>query len=113
THVPPPRVPGDVSPRSKLTLLMLCLTLGPFGVHDIYIGKWEGFFLKFFTANWLLIGWFTDIAKVIRGTYWDREERPVSEWRIEPAEENKRKEWTIRIIVIALWILGPICGKEP
>ena len=52
--------------KSRTTALLLCIFLGFFGAHKFYEGKTGLGFLYLFTAGLFLVGWITDIFKILK-----------------------------------------------
>jgi hypothetical protein len=78
-----PRTPTPVvnpSDRNRLTTLLLCLFLGPFGAHRFYVGKVGTGFLWLFTLGFLGIGVVYDLIFIATGEFRDDRERRVVRW---------------------------------
>ena len=56
---------GDRSPKSWGKSLLLSVFLGPFGIHEFYLGNKVFGVLKLITLNLLLIGWIIDVANIL------------------------------------------------
>ena len=58
---------------SKKKIIALALAIFPytgiFGIHDFYLGKKVNGFLKLFTLNFCMFGWFIDIIMILIGKY--------------------------------------------
>ena len=61
---------APVSPRSRWLAFILCLFLGPVGVHRFYVGKVGTGLLYLFTGG-LLIGWILDLFALLFGWFRD------------------------------------------
>lgn len=59
------------SSKSKFIALLLCIFLGPLGIHRFYVGKMGTGLLYLFTAGLFGIGWAVDIIKICLGTFTD------------------------------------------
>lgn len=92
----------QLSSEKKLTLLLLCLLFGIFGVHRFYTGKHltGGFQLLLIALVGLILGfevkslwplgiatcgifllwWIVDILRIIMGKFTDKEGRPIIDW---------------------------------
>ena len=66
------------SDKKKVVAALLCLFIGPFGVHRFYVGKVGTGILMFFTAGGALIWWIIDFVKIIKGSFTDKEDRGLS-----------------------------------
>jgi len=68
------------SDKSRKTAFLLCLFGGIFGLHQFYVMRIGKGFLYFFTAGLFVIGWFTDLFKILTGTYRDNVGAVLREW---------------------------------
>lgn len=61
----------NVKVKSKALLLFLTIWpyTGLFGFHDLYLGDRKKFYRKFTSLNYLVFGWFYDIAMVLLNKY--------------------------------------------
>lgn len=71
---------GEVSPKSRLAALLLCIFLGGFGVHRFYAGKIGTGVLWLLTGGLLGIGWIIDIIIIACGSMKDAYGLPITEW---------------------------------
>lgn len=71
---------GDVSPRSRVVTILLCLLLGGFGVHRFYAGKIGTGILMIVTLGGLGIWYIADLILVIFGAFRDKEGRRIYRW---------------------------------
>lgn len=69
-------VPG-VSKKNKMVALLLCIFLGPFGVHRFYVGKIGTGLLYLFTGGLLGIGWIIDLILIAIGSFKDQFDLPL------------------------------------
>lgn len=67
----------DVSPKSGITTLILCLFLGWFGGHRFYSGYTGLGFLYMFTAGLFFIGWIVDLINILSGRYRDKDNKLI------------------------------------
>jgi hypothetical protein len=70
----------DISPRSRLIALLLCVLFGYFGVHRFYVDRVPSGVLWLLTGGLLGIGWFVDIILIATGNFRDRDDLPVLDW---------------------------------
>lgn len=56
---------NNVKLVNKWTIFILCLFLGPFGIHKFYQGKIGIGILYFFTCGIFLIGWVIDLISIL------------------------------------------------
>jgi len=68
---------NGVSPKSKMTALLLCIFLGYFGAHKFYVGKIGSGILYLFTCGIFGIGWFIDIILILCGSFKDSNNMPL------------------------------------
>lgn len=60
-----------VSPKSKLTALLLCIFLGGLGIHRFYVGKAGTGILYLLTAGLCGIGVLVDLIQIACGNFKD------------------------------------------
>ena len=70
----------QVSPRSRLMALFLCLILGWIGVHRFYLDRAGTGFAMFFTMGGFGVWWFIDIILITIGLLNDNDGLPVKNW---------------------------------
>lgn len=68
---------SQVSPKSQIVALLLCIFLGLFGAHRFYVGKAGTGLLYLFTGGLLGIGWIVDIFVIAAGCFTDLSRLPV------------------------------------
>ncbi len=68
---------SDISPKSGITTLLLCLFLGFYGGHRFYSGHTGLGMLYLFTAGLFFIGWIVDLIKIINGSYRDKDNKLI------------------------------------
>jgi TM2 domain-containing membrane protein YozV len=71
---------GDISPKSRLVALILCLLLGVFGVHRFYVGKVGTGVLQLLTLGGFGIWVIIDLILILTGTFRDIDRRPLLRW---------------------------------
>lgn len=70
----------EVSEKSRLVALLLCIFLGCFGVHRFYLGKIGTGIIWLFTFGCLGIGTLIDVILIACGSMKDKNGFPVAEW---------------------------------
>lgn len=65
------------SDKKRGTAFLLCLIGGFFGLHQFYVGKIGKGLLYAFTAGLFMIGWFSDLVKIINRTFTDNAGNPL------------------------------------
>lgn len=73
-------VPIPVSPKSRLATLLLCFSLGVFGIHRFYVGKVGTGNIWLLTAGVFRIGSLTDFIMIICGAFKDQYGLEVKVW---------------------------------
>lgn len=71
---------SEVSEKSRLVALLLCIFLGCFGVHRFYLGKSGTGVIWLLTAGCFGIGCIIDIIFIACGYMKDKQELPVVVW---------------------------------
>jgi len=71
---------ADVSPRSRLVVLLLCLFFGALGVHRFYVGKIGTGVLWLLTVGLLGIGALVDFIMIGAGSFRDANGLRVLDW---------------------------------
>lgn len=69
-----------ISPKPRLTTLLLCVFLGTFGVHRFYVGKIGSGFLYMISLGGYGIGVLIDLISIITGTFKDMYGNYVVKW---------------------------------
>ncbi len=72
----------DVSEKSRLAALLLCLFLGWLGVHRFYVGKIGTGVLMIFTFGGLGIWTLIDLIMIIVGGFKDVDGKFVLDWQV-------------------------------
>ncbi len=71
---------SDISPKSRLVALLLCIIFGALGFHRFYVGKVGTGLLMLLTLGgfgiWVLI----DTILILTGSFTDSEGRTVFRW---------------------------------
>ena len=71
---------GYVSDRRILVALLLCIFLGPLGIHRFYVGTVGTGILWLLTGGLFGIGWLIDLILIAAGVFRDGDGLPVREW---------------------------------
>ena len=71
---------SEISEKKRLPALLLCLLLGPLGIHRFYVGKIGTGILWLLTVGILGIGALVDLIMIIMGSFADKYGRAVREW---------------------------------
>jgi TM2 domain-containing membrane protein YozV len=74
---------SDISPKSRLAALLLCIFFGVFGVHRFYVGKVGTGILQLITIGGLGIWAMVDVILIVVGSFTDADGRRVFQW-VEP-----------------------------
>lgn len=69
------------SSKSRTVALLLCLFLGPLGIHRFYVGKIGTGIVWLLTLGCLGIGVLVDLIKIILGTFKDKSGAPLTRWQ--------------------------------
>ncbi len=67
----------NTSDKSKKVALLLCIFLGYLGAHRYYVGKIGTGILYTCTMGFFLIGWLSDLWKILMGTFRDNVGAPL------------------------------------
>ncbi len=71
---------AEVSEKKRLPALILCLLLGPLGIHRFYVGKIGTGILWLVTLGLLGIGALVDLIMIIVGSFTDKQGKALQEW---------------------------------
>ncbi len=74
---------NEISPKSRLAALLLCLFVGTFGAHRFYVRKIGTAILMIVTLGGLGIWTVVDLIFIAVGSFRDKEGRRVYRW-LEP-----------------------------
>ena len=67
---------GNYPYKSRVAVLLLCVFLGPLGVHRFYAGKVGTGILYLLTMGLFLVGWIFDLVRIASGEFLDANGRP-------------------------------------
>lgn len=70
----------ETSPKKILPAFLMCLFLGPLGVHRFYVGKIGTGVAQFLTFGGLGVWALIDLIILVVGQFRDKEGRILSEW---------------------------------
>lgn len=71
----------ELSEKSWLTTLLLCIFLGCLGIHRFYVGKTGTGIVWLLTCGCLGIGVIVDIIKIICGNFTDKDGKEIRDHR--------------------------------
>ena len=71
---------GEISEKSRIVALLLCIFLGGIGVHRFYLGKIGTGIVWLLTAGCFGIGWIIDIILIACGSAKDKDGQRVVVW---------------------------------
>jgi TM2 domain-containing membrane protein YozV len=72
----------EVSPKSRLATLLLCIFLGGLGIHRFYVGKVGTGIAMIFTLGGLGIWSLIDLIMIATGSFTDMEGKYVLDWQV-------------------------------
>jgi len=64
------KVPGSI--KNRWLALILCIFLGPLGIHRFYVGKVGTGVFYLLTGGFFGIGWVIDILMILFGSFTDK-----------------------------------------
>ena len=67
----------DISPKSGIVVLLLCIFLGTFGLHRFMVNKIGTGILMILTAGGLGIWWLIDTIMIVVGSFTDSDGKQV------------------------------------
>lgn len=73
----------DVSDRSRLITLLLCVFLGYLGIHRFYVGKTGTGILWLLTGGLFVIGALIDLIMIAAGSFTDENGLRVLDWDVQ------------------------------
>lgn len=71
---------SNVSDKSRLIALLLCIFVGGIGIHRFYVGKIGTGILWLFTGGCFGIGCLVDLIMIICGSFKDNMGRELKRW---------------------------------
>ncbi len=71
---------ANVSPKSRLVMLLLCFFLGTFGAHRFFAGRFITGVIWFLTISLLGFGWLYDMILISCGAFRDGDGRRIVRW---------------------------------
>jgi TM2 domain-containing membrane protein YozV len=71
---------AEASEKKRLVALLLCLLVGPLGVHRFYAGKVGTGVVQLLTLGGLGIWILVDLIMIICGTFTDSEGKAIADW---------------------------------
>lgn len=73
----------EISERSRLVALLLCVFLGALGIHRFYVGKIGTGILWLVTLGILGIGALVDLIMIAIGDFKDKDGKVVRDWGVK------------------------------
>ncbi len=64
--------------HSWLVALLLCVFVGPLGIHRFYVGKIATGILLLLTGGGLGVIWIIDLIRILLGGFTDKDGRPLA-----------------------------------
>ncbi len=71
---------AEASDKKRLPALLLCLLLGPLGIHRFYVGKIGTGIIWLVTLGICGIGVLIDLIMIIVGSFTDKQGKVLQEW---------------------------------
>ncbi len=71
-------IDSEVSPKSKVTTILLCIFLGSLGVHRFYVGKTGTGVLMLLTMGCCGIMTLVDLVMIVSGSFTDSDGKIIS-----------------------------------
>lgn len=84
-----------MSEKSRLSTVLLCLTLGFAGAHRFYVGKIGTGVVWLVTFGCLGIGWLVDFILICVGQFYDKANKPVMVWMRRVDAEGKVQDYLV------------------
>lgn len=72
----------NVSTKSKIVALILCIFFGYFGAHKFYVGKIGMGIIYLLTIGIFGFGWIIDIILILFGEFKDSNNLPLKQWEV-------------------------------
>lgn len=72
----------DISPRSRLVAVLLCLIIGVLGIHRFYVGKTGTGIAMILTLGGLGVWVLVDLVMLLVGSFRDKDGKPVLNWQL-------------------------------
>ena len=71
---------AEASEKKRLVTFLLCIFLGPLGVHRFYVGKVGSGIAQILTFGGLGIWALIDLIMILCGAFKDKEGNAITEW---------------------------------
>jgi TM2 domain-containing membrane protein YozV len=71
------------SPKSRTTVMLLCIFVGVFGAHRFHVGKVRSGLLMLLTLGGMGLWWLYDIITIAGGSFRDADGALVAHWEPE------------------------------
>ena len=69
-----------ISEKKRSIALVLCIFLGPLGIHRFYVGKMGSGIIYLFTLGIFGLGWIFDIIQILLGNWTDNLGSIIRNW---------------------------------
>ena len=71
---------SESSEKKILPAFLMCLFLGPLGIHRFFVGKTGSGIAQIFTLGGFMIWALVDLIKIASGSFKDSDGKTLTEW---------------------------------
>ena len=109
---------NEKSEKKRLPAFLLCLFLGPLGIHRFYAGKAGTGILWLLTGGLLGVGVLVDLISILTGAFKDKEKKPIKDWTAKKEKIGAGPiigafaVWLVLIIVVMAIVAGLGTGTD-